>query len=48
MANIRTEGLVKRFGKFVAVDHVDVNLVFDPPWGMERMSNATRLELGLL
>ena len=31
-----------------AVDHVDVNLVFDPPWGMERMSNATRLELGLL
>lgn len=31
-----------------AVDHVDVNLVFDPPWGMDRMSNATRLELGLL
>jgi len=26
MANIRTEGLVKRFGKFVAVDHVDVNI----------------------
>lgn len=31
-----------------AVDHVAVNLVFDPPWGMDRMSNATRLELGLL
>lgn len=30
------------------VDDVEVNLVFDPPWGMERMSDATRLELGLL
>ncbi len=26
MANIRTEGLVKRFGKFVAVDQVDLNI----------------------
>ena len=26
MANIRTEGLVKRFGKFAAVDHVDINI----------------------
>lgn len=26
MANIRTESLVKRFGKFIAVDHVDVNI----------------------
>ena len=26
MANIRTEGLVKRFGKFVAVDNVDINI----------------------
>lgn len=26
MANIRTEGLVKRFGKFIAVDHVDLNI----------------------
>jgi probable FeS assembly SUF system protein SufT len=31
-----------------AVDHVEVTLVFDPPWGMDRMSAATRLELGLL
>ena len=29
------------------VDHVEVNLVFDPPWGVGRMSDATRLELGL-
>jgi putative spermidine/putrescine transport system ATP-binding protein len=26
MANIRTEGLVKRFGKFTAVDQVDINI----------------------
>lgn len=30
------------------VDDVAVNLVFDPPWDMSRMSDATRLELGLL
>jgi probable FeS assembly SUF system protein SufT len=30
------------------VDEVDVNLVWDPPWSMHRMSEETRLELGLL
>jgi metal-sulfur cluster biosynthetic enzyme len=30
------------------VDYVHVNLVFDPPWGIHRLSDATRLELGLL
>jgi probable FeS assembly SUF system protein SufT len=30
------------------VDHVEVNLVFDPPWGIDRISDAARLELGLL
>lgn len=29
------------------VDRVEVTLVFDPPWGTDRMSDATRLELGL-
>lgn len=27
---------------------VTVNLVFDPPWDREKMSNAAKLELGLL
>jgi probable FeS assembly SUF system protein SufT len=31
-----------------SVDHVEVNLVFDPPWGLDRISDAARLELGLL
>jgi probable FeS assembly SUF system protein SufT len=30
------------------VDEVEVNLVWDPPWTIERMSEATRLQLGLL
>jgi probable FeS assembly SUF system protein SufT len=30
------------------VDDVEVNLVWDPPWTMDRMSEAARLQLGLL
>jgi probable FeS assembly SUF system protein SufT len=30
------------------VDDVAVTLVFDPPWSIHRMSEATRLQLGLL
>jgi probable FeS assembly SUF system protein SufT len=30
------------------VDDVEVNLVWDPPWSIHRMSEAARLQLGLL
>lgn len=30
-----------------SVTNVNVELTFDPPWGQEMMSEATRLELGL-
>jgi metal-sulfur cluster biosynthetic enzyme len=30
------------------VDEVEVNLVWDPPWTLQRMSEAARLQLGLL
>jgi probable FeS assembly SUF system protein SufT len=30
------------------VDDVDVTLVWDPPWNMGRMSEAARLQLGML
>ncbi|HVX18137.1 MAG TPA: iron-sulfur cluster assembly protein [Acidimicrobiales bacterium] len=30
------------------VDDVVINLVFDPPWGLDRMTEEVRLELGLL
>ncbi|TMH08942.1 MAG: FeS assembly SUF system protein, partial [Betaproteobacteria bacterium] len=29
------------------IDDVDVELVWDPPWSRERMSEAARLQLGL-
>ena len=30
------------------VKHVDVNLVWEPPWGMDMMSDEARLELGFM
>ena len=30
------------------VKEVDVELVWDPPWSLERMSEAARLQLGML
>lgn len=29
-------------------DNIDVHLVFDPPWTTDKMSDAAKLELGLL
>ena len=31
-----------------AVDEVDIQIVFDPPWNIGRMSEAARLQLGLM
>ncbi len=30
------------------VKHVDVNLVWDPPWTMDKLSDEARLELGFM
>jgi FeS assembly SUF system protein len=30
------------------VKQVDVNMTFDPPWGMDMMSDEARLELGFM
>ena len=30
------------------VKDVDVDMVFDPPWGMDMMSDEARLELGFM
>jgi FeS assembly SUF system protein len=30
------------------VKHVNVGMTFDPPWGMEMMSDEARLELGFM
>jgi FeS assembly SUF system protein len=37
-----------RVGSVPGVRHVDVNLVWDPPWTPEKMSEAAKLELGML
>jgi probable FeS assembly SUF system protein SufT len=34
--------------KIPGVDDVNVTLVWDPPWSIDRMSEAARLQLGLL
>ena len=36
-----------RLAGIAGVGGVQVELVFDPPWGMERMSESARLELGM-
>lgn len=37
----------ERLGKVPNIDRVDVNLVFDPPWSRDMMSEEAQLELGL-
>ena len=37
-----------KVGAVPGVRHVDVNLVWDPPWTPEKMSEAAKLELGFL
>ena len=35
-------------GPIPGVKHVDVDLVWEPPWGMDMMSDEARLELGFM
>lgn len=37
-----------RAGSVPGVRHAEVNLVWDPPWGPEKMTDEARLELGML
>ncbi len=37
----------KAVQEFSGANRVDVELVWDPPWSRERMSDAARLQLGL-
>lgn len=40
---------VRRMLKFIPeIQEVDVQLVWDPPWSRDRMSDAAKLQLGLL
>lgn len=37
-----------RVGQIKGIGAVEVELVWDPPWGMDRISDEAKLELGLL
>ena len=35
-----------KVGRVEGVENVEVEIVWDPPWGMEMMSEVAKLELG--
>ncbi|MDG1744518.1 MAG: SUF system Fe-S cluster assembly protein [Planktomarina sp.] len=40
--------VAEAFEPLPGVKHVDVELVWEPPWGMDMMSDEARLELGFM
>ena len=48
MGEILVEDVKEKVGIIPTVDKVDVELVFDPPWNQGMMSEAARLEAGLM
>jgi metal-sulfur cluster biosynthetic enzyme len=48
MSDILTADVERVVGRIPGVDEVDVTIVWDPPWGIDRLSDAARLQLGLL
>lgn len=48
MGEILVEDVKEKVGLIPTVNKVDVELVFDPPWSQTMMSEAARLEAGLL
>lgn len=42
------EGLIKeKIGAISGVTSVDIDLTFEPPWTMDRMSKTAKIELGM-
>jgi len=48
MGDVLREDAIARVQEVPGVAEVDVELVWDPPWDPSRMSEAARLELGML
>ena len=48
MGPVLTKEVEKKLLMIPAIKKVDVVLVFDPPWNAELMSDAAKLELGIL
>jgi probable FeS assembly SUF system protein SufT len=47
MGPVLVDEIKRRLGRLPNVAHVDVELVFDPPWSRDRMTEEAQLELGL-
>jgi probable FeS assembly SUF system protein SufT len=48
MGQVLQDDIRRKLLRLGGVVEVDVELVFDPPWSMEKMSESARLELGML
>jgi probable FeS assembly SUF system protein SufT len=48
MGNVLRDDVERVVGNVPGVDHVQATLVWDPPWGYDRLSDTARLRLGLL
>lgn len=48
MGDVLSDDAARAVAALPGVDDVEVTLVWDPPWGMGNISDAARLELGLL
>ena len=48
MGPILVEDVKEKVSAIPEVSDVQINMVFDPPWDRDRMSEAAKLELGLL
>jgi len=47
MSQVLKSDVEQKLSSLPTVNQVRVEIVFDPPWTMQRMSEATRLQLGL-
>lgn len=48
MGPVIVEDIKRKLMQLTQVEAVEVELVFDPPWAQEMMSEAARLQLGLM
>ena len=48
MGDILVEDVRSKIELLPAIDEADVDLVFDPPWNQSMMSDAARLETGMM
>jgi metal-sulfur cluster biosynthetic enzyme len=46
MGNVLKMDVEGKLSKLPDVKEVDVEIVFEPPWGPSRMSEAAKLQLG--